>query len=501
MKPIVLIHGYSAESKETDPVSIESIYGTLPKDLRTIYSDTNIVKIDLSRWISLDDGLTIDDISRAFDMAIRTEEYSQLLKEGFDVIIHSTGALVIRNWLKKFSPAPSPLGNLIYLAGVNLGSGWAHIGKGQLAKWGRFVFQFGTERGVRMLDALELASEEAIDLHLYFTNPEHYPDKKYKVLEHVIIGSQADVKWFEAPIRYAKEDGSDGVVRVAASNLNFLYCHLRPTKDIRGIAWEDLSTQIDKHLNRKGRRKMYYEVSHTSIPGLNGRAELPFAIPYECAHSGEEMGIVTGRKCREQVLKIIKMALTSDCDNWRSRVTQFHKETQTTYEKVKELQKPPFWPWSEDPRNQYDKHAQVIFRLRDQDNRPVTHYDIFFSSLDINRKNSKPMSSVIEYKHINKKSPNVILFYIRVERFDENQKKWVNQLNNIGDTYLEITATEPETDRIKYLPLRFKITKSLLKQWLQPHRTTIFDIELYRQSGPDVFIMTKKTKNKSNRLK
>ena len=111
MRPIVLIHGYSAEPEKKDPESIEGIYGTLPTALRGIYGDDTVVEIDLSRWISLDDGLTIEDVSWAFDRAIRTDEYSHLLKIGFDVIIHSTGALVIRSWLRKLSPSPSPLGH------------------------------------------------------------------------------------------------------------------------------------------------------------------------------------------------------------------------------------------------------------------------------------------------------------------------------------------------------------------------------------------------------
>ncbi len=492
MRPIVLIHGYSAESKNTDPESIESIYGSMPQALRDFYGNSNVVEIDLSRYVSLEDGLHIDDISRAFDRALHSEAYAHLPTTGFDVIIHSTGALVIRNWLRKFSPRPSPLGNLIYLAGANLGSGWAHIGKGQLAKWGRLVFQAGTERGVRVLDALELGSEEAIDLHLYFTDAQNSPDKVYKVREHVIVGTQADTKWFEAPMRYAKEDGSDGVVRVAASNLNFIYCQLGPTADSLDLDWQTVTSQVESHLARAGDRSVYYEKKGVSIPGKTGRPELPFAIPYECAHSGDAMGVVTGASCRSQVLTLIKQAIASDEANWQERVEFFESETNATYTKVVTKQKPKWWPWSGDPRNQYDKHAQVIFRLRDQDGRPIKHFDIFFNSLEVNGKKSKSFGELVEDNHLNDKSPNVITFYLRVETFNADQNKWINQLDQAGTTYLEITATEPETDSIRYVPFRLKLSKTLLKQWIQPHRTTIFDIELLRIPGPDVFIMTKK---------
>ena len=33
-----------------------------------------------------------------------------------------------------------------------------------------------------------------------------------------------------------------------------------------------------------------------------------------------------------------------------------------------------------DPQSQYEGHAQLIFRLKDQNGDPVEHYDIFFNS-------------------------------------------------------------------------------------------------------------------------
>ncbi len=61
MKPIVLIHGYSSESPTADPTSIANIYGDLPRRLRDSY---DVVEIDLSRYISLNDSVSIADIAR-----------------------------------------------------------------------------------------------------------------------------------------------------------------------------------------------------------------------------------------------------------------------------------------------------------------------------------------------------------------------------------------------------------------------------------------------------
>ena len=53
--------------------------------------------------------------------------------------------------------------------------------------------------------------------------------------EFVIVGTQADASWFEFPVRYAHEDGSDGVVRVSAANLNFNHFEIGP-KEGCGVA-------------------------------------------------------------------------------------------------------------------------------------------------------------------------------------------------------------------------------------------------------------------------
>jgi hypothetical protein len=60
MRPIVLIHGYSSEGKNT---KVEDIYGDLPSYLRDHFGADNLVEISLARWISLNDGISIDDIS------------------------------------------------------------------------------------------------------------------------------------------------------------------------------------------------------------------------------------------------------------------------------------------------------------------------------------------------------------------------------------------------------------------------------------------------------
>lgn len=486
MEPIVLIHGYSAESKDSTPEAIAGVYGTLPKSLRQLYGGSSVVEINLGRYISLEDGITVDDIARALDRALKTD-YQRLLQGRFHVIIHSTGALVIRNWIRKFSPKPSPIKNLAYLAGANFGSGWAHIGKGQLAKWGRMVFQGGAERGIQVLDALELGSDWTIDLHLHFLETGNDMARDYSICEAVIVGTQADASWFEVPIHYAKEDGSDGVVRVSASNLNFNYIRFGPSKAALDTDWAQATQQQDRHLARSGRRTSFYEVKRLSLPGQAGRAVVPLAIPFRCAHSGDDMGIVSGARAQKQVLRLIDQALSAQPGTWPGLVSVFERETDSTYDSALEQEAPTWWKkWLDDPRSQYDRHAQVIFRLRDQDLRPVTHFDIFFESPQQDAR-SRPIQTLFEDKHVNQVSPNIIVFYLRTDAFASKSKGWVARVPEVKSCALEITAVEPQTGEILYLPFRLELSANQLTQWVQGHRTTIMDVELLRLPSPSVF--------------
>ena len=106
MLPILLIHGYSSDGKD---LSAKKIYGQLPALLRQEFGDDVVVEIDLSRWISLSDGITLDDVSFAMHRALNSNRFKALLDGGFHVVIHSTGALVVRNWIRLFSAKPSPV--------------------------------------------------------------------------------------------------------------------------------------------------------------------------------------------------------------------------------------------------------------------------------------------------------------------------------------------------------------------------------------------------------
>ena len=543
MEPILLVHGYSAESTLDTPEDVQKIFGSLPNDLalllRQQQAGAPIIDVNISRYVSLDDGVTLDDISLAFDRVMSSAAFKPLLTSGFNAIIHSTGALVLRNWIRRYSPKPSPCKRIIHLAGANLGSGWAHIGETQLAKWLRYIGQGGQERGLAVLSGLELGSNWAIDLHCHFLQAGQNMLLDYHVMEFSVVGSQPPPAWMIVPFRYGKEDGSDGVVRVSASNLNHNYIRIGPTATSSPIAWEQIdwgkaedfaqktvaaSTRGDlaDFLEGSPFAGRYYEVKEESYPGevpfreketqIAGpealRPIVPFAIPYRCAHSTDEMGIVYGTAPHPEVLDLMHRALTCELSDYGGQVVPFAAVTAQTYQQARNPQhiegvlglfseveaeakklfgdvKPAIDNYLLSPQGQYDGHAQVIFRVKDQNGNPINDCSIHFNSFggDSQMGGAPPkvlINTLFEDTHLNNASANTVTFYLRLNAWDADTKTWVDRLPAINGIDLEIDSIDALTNEILFLPLRMRLPAAQLACFIKPHETTIVDVVLMR---------------------
>jgi hypothetical protein len=241
-----------------------------------------------------------------------------------------------------------------------------------------------------------------------------------------------------------------------------------------------------------------YEVVENRQPGESGRPEIPLAIPFQCAHSGDDLGVVTGSDPRARVLDLVKTALAADTTSqYDAARDAFSELTEQTYQQVRQELEPGWLlGFLREPRAQYDAHAQVVFRFVDQNGDPVRHFDVFFNSGEVREGQKKrgkvkwePIGSLFEDKHLNDVSPSNITFYLRVRAFEKDAGDWVDKVRGVGGLHLEVTATEPETGDIVYLPLRVRLTNDQLQQIIQPHRTTIIDVRMMRLPSPKVFII------------
>lgn len=521
MEPVLLVHGYSAESASDDEADVARIFGNLPKDLKEKLGPP-IFDVNISRYVSLDDGVDLEDITLAFDRALKNE-FPKLYADGFNAIIHSTGALVLRNWVRRCSPKPSPCRRIVHLAGANLGSGWAHIGETLLAKWLRFIGEGGAERGLAVLDGLELGSNWAFELHRHFLQPGTVMREDYGVMEFSIVGSQPPPRNLIVPFRYGKEDGSDGVVRVAASNLNHHYLRIGPSRAPENVEWDEAVEFSKRAVEASASGNTadfpsadavfagnYYSLLDENLPdeppirnaGPAGapRATVPFAIPYCCAHSTEEMGIVSGTTTREEVLELIREALNCPDHTAQTALTaKFGELTATTYNKVRagthidhlsglfDGAKKLVDDFIHSPQAQYDRHAQVSVRVRDQHGNAIKDCSIHFNSFGGEARPRLLINELFEDTHQNKTSPDTTTFYLRLEAWDGND--WVDRLAQVNGVDFEIDCIDPKTQRIVFVPLRMRLNTALLARYLKPHRATLIDVELLRLPARDTFSM------------
>lgn len=201
-RPIVILHGWSDNSE-----SFRGIGSELHR---------NSVQIFLGNYISLDDRVTIPDLAAALARVWRVRNLPTAPRS-VDVIVHSTGALVIREWMTRYyTPDTNPIFHLVMLAPANFGSPIAHVGRSML---GRVLKGFSLTRpletGTKILKSLELASPYSWRLaehDLLNLEAEYYGPGK--VLSTVLVGTTG----YSGIRAAANKRGSDGTVYVSTAS-------------------------------------------------------------------------------------------------------------------------------------------------------------------------------------------------------------------------------------------------------------------------------------------
>ena len=217
----LLIHGYSATGEDLKPW----------KD-RLAQSGILPVSIDVGNYITLNNEVTLKDLGEAFDRALRLSKWSSGSKDDdwtFDAIVHSTGILVLRQWL-----ASDPflgkddtrsrirrLKHLVGLAPATFGSPQAKQGRswlGALVKGNKHLGPDFLNAGNQVLAGLELGSKFTWDLahqDMVCDKPlyDSGPNTPYVT---VFIGNTP----YDGVAAVSNSPGADGTVRWAGCALN-----------------------------------------------------------------------------------------------------------------------------------------------------------------------------------------------------------------------------------------------------------------------------------------
>ena len=240
MTTLVFVHGWSVTDTDT--------YGSLPQRVQAQANAAGlsfaIADIWLSEYVTFDDRVTMDDLVRALDHALRG---LNLADGRFACITHSFGGPVVRSWLRAQREHPKDfstlkLSHLVMLAPANFGSALAQLGKGVLGKvkaWWN-----GVEPGQRVLDWLELGSAGSLSLnldHIHGNDP--LRDGRFLF---VLTGDRPDRSLYDFLNSYTGEVDSDGVVRTAAANLNACHAVLRAPADADAGPIDTLQLQLTR---------------------------------------------------------------------------------------------------------------------------------------------------------------------------------------------------------------------------------------------------------------
>lgn len=215
MPQVLILHGWSDTSK-----SFHFLADFLGKN------GYSAIPIWLGDYISLDDDIRVADVAKRMGEVIDEMINAKQLDKSFDMIVHSTGGLVAREWLTskyRDNVVKCPMKRLIMLAPANYGSKLAATGKSFL---GRVVKGYNNwfHTGTGILNDLELASPYQWELAQRdvlvpegaAATPGYYGGED-RVWPFVIVGTHPYTNLLR---QIVNENGADGTVRVCAANLN-----------------------------------------------------------------------------------------------------------------------------------------------------------------------------------------------------------------------------------------------------------------------------------------
>lgn len=479
-KIVVFVHGWSVTNTDT--------YGELPIRLRdhatTAGVDIQIEEIFLGQYISFHDEVRVNDISKAFRAAVE-DQLSDAINAGnrFTCITHSTGGPVIRDWWHRYYAAPKnanicPMSHLIMLAPANYGSALAQLGKERLSRLKSWFG--GVEPGQGTLDWLELGSAESWDLNTDWIRSDGSQIGPQGVFPFVLTGQYIDRAFYDHLNTYTGELGSDGVVRVAAANLRGTYIKL---------AQETPTPKPGKQGEFVANTLNVESIVRAPITALR--------VISNKSHSGKSMGIMrsvkealSDQKSQETVDSIFACLQIQTNDQYHALCQQFAAETEIVQNNERlEIETRLF---RSDKYFIHDKFSMMIFRVRDNENRPVTDFDLILTSGPNGDPNHLPEGFFVDRQR-NSVTPETITYFFNHDVMkgadavtDKHGKEIRPKLDGAGTLGIQIVA-RPAKGFVHYLPCEFKALPIMLEQALHRNSTTLVDIQLQRVVRKNVF--------------
>lgn len=441
MRPLVIIHGWSDEADSFVPLA-NAIEKASARQVENVF---------LGNYVSLDDDVQMLDLVKALSKAWKDKGLSEDSK-AVDVIIHSTGGLVVRDWVQRQyieQGKKPPISNLVMLAPANFGSPLAHKGR---AIYGRVFKGFDAEKrfetGTQILKALEMASPYTWDL----AEKDRFTGNTYSengIRTTVIVGNTG----YRGISSLANEYGSDGTVYVSTANMNCAKVKIEFPSGTRKPA-----VTAVKQSNGQAAFLLLDKFNHSTVA-------------YKGKSAAQNKQVLTA------VLGALKVENVEDFRKW---VKKCDKQTNAL---------------TNQPTIQGKKHTQgyqnTVFRVRDDHGFVVDDYVVEFYT-DVAKGETDTVSEafyrdVLTKVHAYKDSASLRSFMINCTRLNDDKFKdlrvSLSAMPDLSEDKNLVGYRSFDNDGIGHVQLN----PALLKEFFQPNRTLFVEVVLTREQKDRLF--------------
>ena len=436
---LIFVHGWSVTNTDT--------YGELPAALSAVASkyglELRIQHLYLGKYVSFHDEVTLDDIARALNRALRDLPDNDAEIQEFSCITHSTGGPVVRHWVDKYYGARNlescPLKHLVMLAPANHGSALAVLGKKRV---GRIKSWFsGVEPGQRVLDWLSLGSEGQWDLNQKFLS---YNSARKGFYPFVLTGQGIDNKSYDFLNSYLVEPGSDGVVRVAGANMNCRYISLVQSRDV--VRRSPLTFSL------------YPTPKRPKAPKT-----VPLGVFRNLSHSGKQMGIMRSVK-HEAAQNTPVVQQIMQCLQVNS--SEAYLETAKRLDELTERQ-----------QEGKDRFSMLVFNVHDDTGKRFAKddFDVFLLAGSKYQPHALP-GGFFQDRQMNRVTSNLV-YYLNA-----------NKMEGIQDGLFGVRiVARPTRGFSHYTAAEFRSDGIEVQNILTPNQTTYVDVTLRRIVDKNIF--------------
>ena len=460
---VVLVHGWSVTSLET--------YGGFAQQLERQASANGLAlqvrDVWLGEYISFRDEVRMPDLVRAFDRALEMAIGSELRRGAkFACITHSTGGPVVRSWWHKhylFGRRRScPMSHFIMLAPANFGSALAQLGKSALGRMGALVK--GVQPGTGILNWLELGSAGAWALNEEWIRGDD-PFCEGQTYPFVLTGQTIDRRLYDHINTYTGEMGSDGVVRMAAANLNASYVRIEQ-QDLR-----ERTAEVPERLR-------------IQVTEVEDSPRTAFAVVEGTSHSGEDMGImrsVVDGQPHKTIDLVLQCLSVDSATAYRSVLRSF-----AAHNGVFATERLFF----------HDQCSMVILRLRDQEGFAIDDFRLLFTAGG--DPNQLPEHFLVD-RQKNRLAANTLSLYLNHDVMSGQNGHVVDRetgavvregFRKPARLGVEISP-EPSEGFARYVMGSLDARTNFLTKAIKPNQTTLVDIVMRRLVRATAFELNK----------